>query len=74
MVFAEPTRQFYLDPRLRAVNRDLSIWTALSGPTSSHPSTGIVQKLMPARVRHSPTGGGSATQLNRRAVSNKTLR
>jgi hypothetical protein len=68
LVFAEPLRQLYHDPRLAAVNRDSSIyqdspiWTALSGqrnfqpstgtlpgPTSSRPSTGIVQKLMPAR-------------------------
>jgi hypothetical protein len=26
MVFAEPPRQFYLDPRLTAVNRDSSSW------------------------------------------------
>jgi hypothetical protein len=47
LVFAEPPRQFYRDPKLTAVNRDLSIyrdypiWTALHGPKSFHPSTGI---------------------------------
>jgi hypothetical protein len=50
MVFAEPPGQFHHDPRFTAVNRDSSIWTALSGPESSHSSTWILQKLMPARA------------------------
>src|SRR5664280_2422220 len=63
MVFAEPPRQFYLDPRLTAVNRDSSSWQLCMDQKafirqpglffwtkSFRPSTGIVQKLMPARA------------------------
>ena len=46
MVFAEPPRQFYRDPRLTAVNRDSSIRTALPGLKSSQPSTGTDKKLV----------------------------
>jgi hypothetical protein len=48
LVFAEPLRQLYRDPRLTAVNRDLSIyqdssiWTALYGRRNFQPSAGTL--------------------------------
>ena len=69
-----PIWQLYRDPKLSAVNRDYPIWQlCLDIETFSHlpglfiwtksfqPSTGILQKLMPARA-------AVGNSLNRRAV------
>jgi len=60
-VFAEPPRQLYRDPGLTVINRDSSIWTALSGPKAPSRLPGLCKN----QYQRVPL---SATQLNRRAV------